>query len=336
MSNEEATTTTPPSSTDSMNDKLSRYIPISLNPDGSINRFPEIPTTPASPDPNSPSPVLSKDIPLNPSHNTWLRLFLPRQSLHRSAAAKPPLIVYVHGGAFIICSAASTTFHNFCSEMAAHLGAVVASVEYRLAPEHRLPAAYDDTMDALYWIRASKDEWLRDFADITNCFLLGTSAGGNIVYHAGLRAAAEADDLSPLNIRGLVLHHPAFGGSERTGSELRLADDRILPEFVLDLGWKLSLPVGADRDHEYCNPTVGSESGALEKMKLLGWKVMVTGCDGDPMIDRQMEFVKILEKKGVKVVGQFDEGGYHGLEIMDPTKTTPLFDSVKQFTTISH
>ncbi|CAL5404928.1 unnamed protein product [Camellia sinensis] len=171
--------------------------------------------------------------------------------------------------------------------MAAHLGAVVALVEYRLAPEHRLPAAYDDTMDALYWFRASEDEWLREFADITNCFLMGTSAGGNIVYHAGLRAAAEADDLLPLKIRGLVLHHPGFGGSERTGSELRLVDDRILPEFVLDLGWKLSLPVGADRDHEYCNPALGSEAGALEKMKLLGWKVMVTGCDGDPMIDRR-------------------------------------------------
>ncbi|CAL5431523.1 unnamed protein product [Camellia sinensis] len=99
----------------------------------------------------------------------------------------------------------------------------------------------------------------------------------------------------------LLLHHPGFLGSKRTGSELRLADDRILPEFVLDVLWKLSLPIGADRDHEYCNPTVGSGSAALEKMKLLGWKVMVTGCDGDPLIDRQMEFAKMLEKKGVEV-----------------------------------
>lgn len=219
--------------------------------------------------------------------------------------------------------------------MAAYLGAVVASVEYRLAPEHRLPAAYDDTMDALYWIAASEDEWLREFADITNCFLMGTSAGGNIVYHAGLRAAAEADDLLPLKIRGLVLHQPGFGGSKRTGSELRLADDRILPEFVLDVLWKLPLPIGADRDHEYCNPMVGIESAALEKMKFLGWKVMVTGCDGDPLIDRQMEFAKMLEKKGVEVVGRFDEGGCHGLEILDPTKTTPLFAGLKEFTTIS-
>ncbi|CAL5343689.1 unnamed protein product [Camellia sinensis] len=336
MFNEEPTTITPPSSSsDSMNDKLSRYLPISLNPDGSITRFPEIPTTPASPDPNSPSPVLSKDIPLYPHNQTFLRLFLPRHSLRRSAAAKSPLIVYVHGGGFILSSAANPSYHNFCSEMAAYLGAVVASVEYRLAPEHRLPAAYDDTMDALYWIGASEDEWLREFADITNCFLMGTSAGGNIVYHAGLRAAAETDDLLPLKIRGLVLHHPGFLGSKRTGSELRLADDRILPEFVRDVLWKLSLPIGADRDHEYCNPTVGSGSAALEKMKLLGWKVMVTGCDGDPLIDRQMEFAKMLEKKGVEVVGQFDEGGYHGLEILDPTKTTPLFARLKEFTTIS-
>ncbi|CAL5404929.1 unnamed protein product [Camellia sinensis] len=318
MSNEEAATITPPSSSDSRNDKLSRYLPISLNPDGSFTRLAEIPNTPASPDLNSPSPVLSKDIPLPPQPD--LSPALPPPPLPPPLRrAKPPLIVYVHGGAFILSSPANPSFHNFCSEMAAYLGAVVASVKYRLAPEHRLPAAYDDTMDALYWIRASEDE----------CW-------GNIVYHAGLRAAAEADDLLPMKIRGLVLHHPGFGGSKRTGSELRLADDRMLPEFVLDVVWKLSLPIGADRDHEYCNPTVGSESAALDKMKLLGWKVMVTGCDGDPLIDRQMEFAKMLEKKGVEVVGQFDEGGYHGLEILDPTKTTPLFAGVMEFTTLSH
>ncbi|GMP70055.1 hypothetical protein CsSME_00029082 [Camellia sinensis var. sinensis] len=70
-----------------MNDKLSRYLPISLNPDCSFTRLAEIPNTPASPDPNSPSPVLSKDIPLNPHNQNFLRLFLPRHSLRRKATA---------------------------------------------------------------------------------------------------------------------------------------------------------------------------------------------------------------------------------------------------------
>ena len=63
---------------------------------------------------------------------------------------------------------------------------------------------------------------------------MGGSAGGNIAYHAGLRAATEIDKLEPLVIRGLILHQPYFGGSQRTQSELR-DNDPILPLSVCDL-----------------------------------------------------------------------------------------------------
>ncbi|XP_054802091.1 carboxylesterase 1-like [Prosopis cineraria] len=53
---------------------------ITRNPDGSITRLISIPTTAASLDPDSPSPVLSKDLPLNPNNATFLRLYLPRKS----------------------------------------------------------------------------------------------------------------------------------------------------------------------------------------------------------------------------------------------------------------
>lgn len=202
------------------------------------------------------------------------------------------------------------------------------SVDYRLAPEHRLPAAYDDGVDALHWIRTSDDEWLRDFADLSNCFLMGSSAGGNIAYHAGLRAAAAVDDLAPLKIQGMVLHQPYFGGSDRTPSEMRLVDAPSLPLLINDLMWELSLPIGADRDHEYCNLTVSSESESIEQFKLLGWKVIVTGCDGDPLIDRQMELVKILEKKGVRTIASFDEGGFHGVEFRDATRMKAFLETL--------
>lgn len=213
--------------------------------------------------------------------------------------------------------------------MAYQLPAVVVSVEYRLSPEHRLPAAYDDAMSSLHWIKTSKDEWLREFADYSNCFIMGASAGANIAYHAGLSAAA--DGLDPLKIKGLVLHQPFFGGSERTGSEVRLANDPILPLSVADLMWELALPVGADRAHEYCNPMLGGWSGNLDRVKKMGLRVLVTGSGGDPLIDRQKEFAKMLERKGVTVVAQFDDGGCHSLEFMDPVRAKELFLLIKKF-----
>ncbi|KAL4604300.1 hypothetical protein ACB092_10G183600 [Castanea dentata] len=146
-----------------------QYLQIVTNSDGTITRHHKISNTPATPDPDHPTPVLSKDIPLNQSNKTW----------------------------------------------------------------HRLPAAYDDAVETLHLIKTNQDEWITKYADFSNTFIMGTSAGGNVAYHAGLR---------------------------RTESELRLVNDPVLPLFVNDLMWELSLQIGVDLDHEYCNPTVGGGS----------------------------------------------------------------------------
>lgn len=157
---------------------------------------------------------------------------------------------------------------------------------------------------------------------------MGISAGGNIAYQVGLRAADAVDDVSPIKIRGLILQQPFFGGVERTGSELRLMNDPRLPPIVCDLMWDLSLPVGVDRDHEYSNPRA---STGLENVKKLGWRVLVTGCDGDPLIDRQIELVKIMKERGVEAVGHFSVGDYHGVEVMEPSKAKKSHAVIKDF-----
>lgn len=128
---------------------------------------------------------------------------------------------------------------------------------------------------------------------------MGGGFGPNIAYIAGLRVAQEVDSLEPLKIGGLILIQPIFGGDQRTEPEPepepRLANDLMFPPCVSDVMWESSLPVGVDRDHEYCNPTVGGGFKLLEKIKVLGWKIMVTGSDGDRLFDRHMEFVKLLE-----------------------------------------
>ncbi|KAK6230931.1 hypothetical protein QUC31_002449 [Theobroma cacao] len=324
-------TQTIPSS--SISDPFKR-LQITLNPDGTLTRLNIFGRTPAKPESSDNSTaVLCRDIPINYSNNTWARIFLPKQALdHSSTSAKKlPVLVHFHGGGFILFSPDETMSHEFCSNMASELSVIVVSASYRLAPEHRLPAAYDDAMEALSWIKTSHDNWLENYADFSQIFLMGGSAGGNIAYHLGLRAAEQVDSLSPLKIQGLILHQPFFGGVERTESEFRSINDSIFSPCDSDLMWELSLPIGANRDHEFCNPTVAHGSTALEKIKRLGWRVFVTGCDGDQLIDRQIELVKMIKKKEIRVVSRFVEGGFHGFELADPSKAKALYVALKNF-----
>ncbi|XP_074317978.1 carboxylesterase 1-like [Silene latifolia] len=117
----------------------------------------------------------------------------------------------------------------------------------------------------------------------------------------------------------------------RTGSELNLIDDPYVPLSANDLFWELSLPVGADRDHEYSNLKIGEGMELWNRMKQVGWRVLVTGCSGDPLVDRQVELVKLLKEKGVMVKGHFTEGDYHAVDVFDQLKFRSFLLLVKDF-----
>ncbi|VVB17669.1 unnamed protein product [Arabis nemorensis] len=203
----------------------------------------------------------------------------------------------------------SKVFHDFCSTMARDLNAIVVAPSYRLAPEHRLPAAYEDGTEALDWIGKSDDEWIRSHADFSNVFLMGTSAGIEICRFR-LRSDSVTDpwiDSTP---------------------SIRLVNDRILPPVITHVFWDLCLPVGVDRDHEYSNPTVGGGSENLERIGVVNWKVMVIGGEEDPMVDRQRDFAEVMKKKGIEVTEKFTGGDAHAAQIFDPSKRETLFVSV--------
>ncbi|WOL04294.1 hypothetical protein Cni_G13015 [Canna indica] len=297
-----------------------KFLRIARNPDGSLTRSTAVPLSPPS-----DASVLCRDLPLNHARHTTLRLYLPRP--FPPPAPKLPVVLYFHGGGFILFSAASAPCHALCDHLAAALPAVVLSVDYRLAPEHRLPAAYEDALDALLWLRSDAPADLRDCADLSRCFLMGSSAGGNIAFHAALRATAEP--LDPVRIAGLVLDQPYFGGVERTESEERMKDDKIVPLPANDLMWELALPEGADRDHEYCNPKANEEkllAGAGDLPRCL-----VRGHNGDPLIDRQRELARMLERRGVRVVARIAPSGFHGIEVFDRSKEEELVEDVGRF-----
>uniref|UniRef100_A0A7N0UXY7 Alpha/beta hydrolase fold-3 domain-containing protein n=1 Tax=Kalanchoe fedtschenkoi TaxID=63787 RepID=A0A7N0UXY7_KALFE len=304
-----------------------KLLQISTNPDGSLIRLPRFPDIP-SPDKHNSNPIF-KDITLNPKYNTSIRIFRPPNP----TGCKLPIIIYFHGGGFILFSAKSYPFHQSCLDMASRLPALILSVDYRLAPEHRLPAAYHDAVESITWVRdqalkgEAGDPWLRDHADFETTFLMGSSAGGNIVYHACL--SATQFEPSPVKITGLIFDQPYFGGEDRTESELRLANDKVLPLTANHLMWSLSLPLGADRDHKYANPFL---AGAVDDDRIHQLpRCLIRGYGGDPLVDRQREFGRMLEARGVHVVSKFDEYGFHGMEVFKPAKAGALYQDVKEF-----
>ncbi|XP_019186272.1 PREDICTED: carboxylesterase 1-like [Ipomoea nil] len=306
-------------------------IGFACNPDGSLIRQREITADPTTG--VDPSLVLTKDISINQSKNTWARVILPRQALDSPRQSKLPLILFFHGGGFVVAGVDEPSFQDFYRAMATEISAAVVSVSYRRAPEHRLPAAYDDCLEALHWVKNTDDEWLRNSVDFSRCFIMGESAGGNLAYRVGLRASTSSSELKPLEIKGLILHEPFFGGKERAGSELRSENDKVLPLMVTDVVWEMALPLGVDRDHVYCNPTVEMKAnpGMFDEVKRLGWKIWVSGSEGDPTIDRQVEVLNSLQNMGVKAVGRFIQGGRHGIELSDPPKAKELCIAIKDF-----
>lgn len=147
--------------------------------DGSIEKYRKHDYAPPSDNPITG--VRSKDIVVVPENNVTVRLYLPK--ITQNNDQKFPLLVYFHGGAFVIESAFSTYYHSYLHSLAAETNVLIVSVEYRLAPEHKIPACYDDSWAAMKWVsqQANSEQgtepWLKNHADFSRVFLSGKCAG---------------------------------------------------------------------------------------------------------------------------------------------------------------
>ncbi|KAM1457364.1 hypothetical protein ACFX13_035412 [Malus domestica] len=287
---------------------------IKIYKDGRIERLTG--TTKLPPSLDHQTGVESKDAVISQEPALSGRLYLPTKSTTNSPDKKLPLLVYIHGGGFVVETAFSPIYHTHLNVLVAQANVVAVSVDYRLAPEHSLPAAYNDAWAAIKWVAShsegkGSEEWLNRHADFQRVFFAGDSAGANIAHHMGLRVGSEG--LSGVKLNGIVLVHPYFWGTEPIGAESALPP--IAREYMAGL-WRVAYPLTSGSDDPFLNP------GKDPKLGELGCeKVLVCVGEKDVLKERGCNYSEVLKKSGWKGAVEVIEakGENHVFHLFNPT-----------------
>ncbi|KAK1401130.1 Carboxyesterase [Heracleum sosnowskyi] len=267
--------------------------------------------------------VRSKDVTINSSSGVSARLYVPKSV---DAGHKLPLLVYFHGGAFVIQTAFSPDYHTHLNNLVAEADIIVVSVDYRRVPEHPLPIAYEDSWEAVNWAAShssgnGQEPWLNDYADFQRVFFAGDSAGANISHNLAIRVGLETPD--SFNLEGIVLVHAYFWGKEAVGGEPVEPENRA---YINKL-WLYTSPGSSGLDDELINP------GSDPRISSLGCKkVLILVAEQDLLKHRGLYYKELLGKSGyggkIEVVETKNEN--HVFHLFNPT-TDNAASLVKSF-----
>ncbi|KAJ8759467.1 hypothetical protein K2173_007079 [Erythroxylum novogranatense] len=278
----------------------------------------------ASPSKDSRGGVISSDVIVDNSRRLWFRIYTPTNSAPETSSF--PVIIFAHGGGFCLCAVDSLGYDSHCKKLTDELRAIIVSINYRLAPEHKYPCQYEDCFDALKYVDANLHH-LSPSADLGRCFLLGDSAGGNLIHHMAVKASEYA--FKRLKIVGLMSIQPFFGGEERTESENRLARAPMLTLEHTDWYWKAFLPQGTDRDHRVVN-VFGPNSHDISGVKYPSTLVCIGGID--LLQDWQRKYYQGLKEIGTKVQLVEYPNAVHGFWMLSMfPETSLLIKELKSF-----
>ena len=199
------------------------------------------------------------------------------------------LVLYYHGGGFILGGLES--HDDVCAELCERTGYEVVSVDYRLAPEHLHPAAFDDALAAFEWATR------RDGRPV---LLAGDSAGGNLA--AAVSHATRGHERRPV---GQVLIYPGLGGNSHKGSYVEHAEAPMLT--VRDMAFYKDIRTGgadvvgdityaplADADFANLPPTV------------------IISAECDPLSSDGKDYCERVEADGGRCVWFNEKGLVHG------------------------
>ncbi len=235
--------------------------------------------------------VADRSIP-GPGGPLGLRVYTPR-----GGTGPFPLLVFFHGGGFVVCDLG--THDALCRNLCAGAGCVVASVAYRLAPEHRFPAAPDDCLAATRWAAEHAAEL---GADPGRVVVGGDSAGGNLAAVVALRARDEGGP----RLAGQLLLYPTTD-AEAAGMPSLAENAEGYGLTRRDMAWFKGHYFGdpGDAAHPHASPLRAADLRGLPP-------ALVQTAEYDPLRDEGEAYAARLRAAGVPTAVSRRAGMIHG------------------------
>ena len=207
-----------------------------------------------------------------------------------------PVVMYFHGGGWVLGDIAS--HDGTCKQLVAELGeAAVVSVDYRLAPEHKYPAAADDCYAAAAWVAANGAEI---GVDGSRMAVAGDSAGGNL----SAVVSQMARDKGGPAIAAQVLHVPVTDHNYDYPSYSENAEGYLLTRASMVWFWDHYLP-SAEAGHDaYASPLQAGDLSGLAP-------ALIQTAEFDPLRDEGEAYGAAIEAAGGEVTVRRYDGVIH-------------------------
>ena len=231
--------------------------------------------------------VLECRIP-GPAGEVPLRIYRPK------APGPHPLLLYLHGGGWVIGDL--DTADAACRDLCETAGCLVVSVDYRLAPEHRFPAAVDDCYAALEWLAANGGE----LGGNGRLGVAGESAGGNLAAVMCLKARDEGGP----RIDFQLLLYPVVDHDLSRASYVDNGTGYILETHTMHWFWDHYCPDSSNRSHPHASPLKATDHSGLPP-------ALVMTAEFDPLRDEGNLYAETLAAAGTQAEAICYDGLVH-------------------------
>ena len=255
--------------------------------------------------PDSPAvEVEDRVLPVGPTGETRIRILRPER-----ARSKLPVIIYFHGGGWVLGDTA--THDRLVRELAAGADAALVFVDYERSPEHRFPVAIEQAYAVTLYVAEHPEEFDVDPARLA---VAGDSVGGNMA--AVVSLLAKERDGPP--IRAQLMFYPVTDAAMNTASYETFADGPWLTRQAMEWFWDAYLPDASGRGDVHVSPLRAS----IEALAGLPPALVITD-ENDVLRDEGEAYARKLAKAGVPVTAKRYDGTIHDFMLLNALAHTP-------------